>query len=73
MRNAQSGAPELVARIQIQKPARRAEVEWSTRYTKAKRSRGVMVGLPFLEKTRNFPARAWLVRAQFEQGVVRGD
>jgi hypothetical protein len=27
----------------------------------------------FLEKTRNFPVGAWLVRAQFEQGVVRGD
>jgi len=37
VRNAQSGAPELVARIQTQKRTRRTEVEWPTRYTKVKR------------------------------------
>jgi hypothetical protein len=37
-----------------QKRARRAEVEWPTPYTKAKRSRGLMAGLPFWRKREIF-------------------
>ena len=45
-----TGAPELVARIKLE--ARRAEVEWPTPYTKAKRSRGLMAGLNFGENAK---------------------
>jgi hypothetical protein len=57
LRNAQIGAPELVARIQTQKPARRAEVEWPIRYTSAKRSEASWPA-SILEKMRNFSVRA---------------
>ena len=63
MRNAQTGAPELVARIQTQKRTRRAEVEWPTRSTKAKRSRGLMAGLNFGENAKFFCARLARARA----------
>ena len=72
VRNAQTGARELVAHIQTQKRARHAEVEWPTRYAKAKRSRNLMAGLPFW-RTRIFSVRAWLLRARLERGMVRGD
>ena len=72
VRNAQTGAPELVARIQTQKRTRRAELEWPTRCTKAKRSEALWPA-SILEKMRNFSVRAWHVRAQFERRVVRGD
>jgi hypothetical protein len=72
MRNAQSGAPELVARIQTQKRARHAEVEWPTRYAKAKRSRGLMAGLHSGENAKFSCAR--LARACTPQvGGWRGD
>jgi hypothetical protein len=72
VRNAQTGAPELVARIQTQKRARRAEVEWPTRYTKAKRSRGLMAGLPFFGENAKFSVRAWHVHARLKSGGGEG-
>ena len=69
VRNAQTGAPELVARIQTQKRARRAEVEWPTRYTKAKRSRGLMAGLPFGENAKFSCARLARASAPEREGA----
>jgi hypothetical protein len=63
VRNAQTGAPKLVARIQTQKRTRRAEIEWPTRYAKVKRSRGLMAGLHFGKNAKFFCARLARARA----------
>ena len=71
MRNAQTGARELVAHIQTQKRARHAEVEWPTRYANANRSRGLMAGLPFGEREIFLRRPGTCVHAS-SRGVVRG-
>ena len=72
MRNAQTGAPELVARIRTRKRARRAEVEWPTRYTKAKRSRGLMARPQFWRKREIFLCAPGTCARASTRGVVRG-
>jgi hypothetical protein len=62
-------APE---RIQTQKRTRRAEVEWPTRYTKAKRSRGLMASPPFWRKRETFLCTPGTCVRASSRGVVRG-
>jgi hypothetical protein len=72
VRNAQSGAPELVARIRLESglAAPKLNAYPVHQGEKIARPHGRP---PFLEKTRNFSVRAWHVRAQSERGVVRGN